>query len=84
LVVMGPLVGWIAGALEGAAIGGAAGVFAAALASIGISDEQVVKYEASVKAGRFLVIARGSAEMVDRAKAILGTTGAAELSTHHG
>ncbi len=82
LVVMGPLVGWIVGALEGAAVGGAAGVFAAALTSIGIPKDSIVKYELDVKAGKFLVLARGSAEMIEHAHVVLGTTGASLLATH--
>jgi uncharacterized membrane protein len=74
LVVMGPLVGWIIGALEGAAVGGAAGVLGAALTSIGIPDDSVVKYEFDVKAGKFLVLARGNADMIEHARSVLGTT----------
>jgi uncharacterized membrane protein len=82
LVVMGPLVGWIVGALEGAALGGAAGVFAAALASIGIPNDSIVKYEIDVKAGNFLILARGTPEMITHAHAVLGTTGASSLVMH--
>jgi uncharacterized membrane protein len=82
LVVMGPLVGWIVGALEGAAVGGAAGVLAAALTSMGIPKDSVVKYELDLKAGKFLVLVRGSAEMVDHARVALDTTGASRLTAH--
>jgi uncharacterized membrane protein len=82
IVAMGPLVGWIVGALEGAAVGGAAGVLGAALSSIGIPKDSVVRYELEVKAGKFLVLARGSAEMIERARAVLGTTGAWQLTAH--
>ena len=82
LVVMGPLVGWIVGALEGAAVGGAAGVFAAALASIGIPKDSIVKYELDVKAGNFLILARGTPEMIAHAHVVLGTTGASSLVMH--
>jgi hypothetical protein len=82
LVVMGPLAGWIVGALEGAAVGGAAGVIAAALGSIGIPNDSVVKYELDVKAGKFLVLARGTPEMISHAHVVLGTTGASLLATH--
>jgi uncharacterized membrane protein len=84
LVVMGPLVGWLVGALEGAALGGAAGVLAAALGSIGIPDDSIVKYELDVKAGKFLVLARGTPEMIAHAHVVLGTTGASLLATHTG
>ena len=82
LVVMGPLVGWIVGALEGAAVGATAGVLTAALTSIGIPEDSVVKYETAVKAGKFLVLARGTADMIDHARTVLGTTGASQLTAH--
>ena len=82
LVVMGPLVGWLIGALEGAAVGGAAGVLVAALSNIGIPKDSVVNYELDVKAGKFLVLADGSAEIIEHARVVLGTTGAARLTAH--
>jgi uncharacterized membrane protein len=84
LVVMGPLAGWIASALEGAALGGAAGVLAAALASSGIPRDSVVKYERELKAGRYLVLANGTADMVEHARGVLKRTGASELTAHAG
>lgn len=82
VVAVGPLVGSIVGALEGAAVGGAAGVLGAALSSIGIPDDSVVKYEVDVRAGKFLVLARGTAAMVEHARVVLGTTGASQLTAH--
>ncbi len=82
LIVMGPLVGWIVGALEGAAVGGAAGVVAATLTSIGIPKDSIVKYELAVKAGSYLVLIRGTADVVEHARAVLGTTRAAQLMAH--
>ncbi|HWW88577.1 MAG TPA: hypothetical protein VNZ26_33515 [Vicinamibacterales bacterium] len=82
VVAMGPLVGWIVGALEGAAVGGAVGVLGAALSSIGIPRDSVVKYELEVKAGKFLVLARGSADEIERARGALKTTGASQLAAH--
>jgi uncharacterized membrane protein len=82
VVVMGPLVAWIVGALEGAVVGGSVGVFAAALASIGIPKDSIVKYELEVKAGKFLVLARGSADMVEHARGVLGSTRASHLEAH--
>ncbi len=82
LVVMGPLVAWIVGALEGAAVGGAAGVLAAALTGIGIPKESVLKYESEVKAGKFLVLAVGTADMIEHARSVLRTTGPSQLTAH--
>ena len=80
LVAMGPVVGWIAGAIEGAVVGGAAGVIGAALTSLGIPEDEIVKYQTEIKAGKFLVLARGGAAEIDRAQAILRTSGAAQLT----
>jgi hypothetical protein len=80
IVAMGPVVGWLAGALEGAVVGGTAGVFAAALASLGVPDDQIVKYETEIKSGKFLVLARGSVGEIERAHGILGTSGATLLA----
>ena len=82
LVVMGPLVGWIASAMEGAAIGGAAGILAASLRSVGIPKDSIVKYELELKQGKFMVLAYGSADMVEHARGVLRTTGASELTAH--
>jgi len=84
LVVMGPLVSWIVGGLEGAVVGGAAGALGGALTSIGIPKDSVVKYELAVKGGKYLVLARGSADMIEHARAVLGTTGASDLTAHFG
>lgn len=82
LAVMGPLVGWIAGVIEGAAVGGTAGVLAGALSSIGIPKDSVVKYELEVKEGKFLVLVRGNADIIEHARVVLGTTGAKHLVAH--
>lgn len=82
IVAMGPIAGLIAAALEGAAVGGAAGVFAAALSNIGIPRDSVVEYEYELKAGKFLVVARGSADEIERARGVLKGTGASHLTAH--
>jgi hypothetical protein len=83
VVVMGPFVAWIVSALEGATLGGIAGVLAAALTSAGFPKDSAAKYEVEVKAGKFLVLAHGTAEMIGTARAVLGNTGASHLSTSY-
>lgn len=80
IVAMGPVVGWLAGAVEGAVVGGTVGIFAAALTSLGIPDDQIVKYETEIKSGKFLVLAHGSVGEIERAHGILGTSGASHLA----
>ena len=82
LLVAGPLVAWIVGALEGAAIMGGMSALGAALVSIGIPQDSVLQYEESVKAGKFLLILHGTPEEVDRAKDRLDNTQATETSVH--
>jgi hypothetical protein len=53
------------------------------LSAIGISKQHILKYEESVKAGKYLVIAHGTAEDVNKAKAILQGTAAGELTVHN-
>ena len=82
LVVMGPLVGWIVGALEGATLGGVAGVLAAAFTNLGIPKDSVVKYELEVKTGKYLLLAQGTPATIGEARRLLGTTGALDVVTH--
>jgi uncharacterized membrane protein len=83
LVVGGPLVGWIVGALEGAAIMGGMTALGAGLYSIGIPKDSIVKYEAAIKSDKFMVVAHGLAEEVQKARDILQTTGADDTAVHY-
>ena len=83
LVVGGPLVSWIVGALEGAAIMGGMSALGAALYSIGIPKDSIVKYEAAIKSDKFMLVAHGLVEDVQRARDILATTGPADIALHH-
>jgi uncharacterized membrane protein len=78
------LMGTVEGAAVGAAVGGGSGVFAAALTSLGIPKDSVIRYEASLKANKFLLIASGTAAEVDRAKGVLGSAKASEVTVHAG
>jgi uncharacterized membrane protein len=82
LVVFGPLVGWIVGALEGAVVMGGLSALGAALYGVGIPKNSIMKYETALKSDKFLVIAHGTADEVAKAKSILKTTGAAEIDAH--
>jgi uncharacterized membrane protein len=82
LIVFGPLVGWIVGALEGAVVVGGLSALGAGLYSIGIPKDSIMQYETALKSDKFLVIAHGTADEVAKAKSILETTGAGQIAAH--
>ena len=82
LVVLGPLVMIIVGALEGALVTGGLTALGAGLYSIGIPKDSIIKYETALKSDKFLVIAHGSTDDVARAKSILESTSKEDLVVH--
>ena len=82
VLVAGPLVAWIVGALEGAVVVGGFSAVGAGLYSIGIPKDSVVKYETAIKSDKFIVLAHGTADEVAKAKDIMQTTRPAEVALH--
>ena len=82
ILVAGPLVAWIVGALEGAVVVGGLSVLGAGLYSIGIPKDSVVQYEAALKADKFLLLAHGTVEEVAHARSILQTTHPLDIAVH--
>jgi len=62
LAIAGPLVAMIVGGAEGAVAMGGLSALGAALYSIGIPKDSIVKYEESLKADKFLLILHGTQE----------------------
>lgn len=83
IVVLGPVGGWILGAIETAVVVAGLSALGAGLYSVGIPKDSVIKYETAVKADKFLVIAHGTKEDVDKAKEVIDTTGPVEANVHH-
>jgi len=73
VIVAGPLSAALLGGLEGALAGAALGALSGALVGLGVPKNEALKYEAKVKAGKFLVLARGAPEQIERARALLST-----------
>lgn len=73
VVIAGPFSAALLGGLEGALAGAAFGALSGALIGLGVPKNQALKYEAQVKAGKFLVIVRGNTEQVERAKTLLSS-----------
>jgi uncharacterized membrane protein len=82
VLVAGPLVAWIVAGLEGAVVVGGLGALGGALVSIGVPKDSALKYETEVQAGRFLLIAHGTKEETDRARAILELTHHSGITAH--
>ena len=77
-----PLVVWIIGALESAAVMGGLSALGAAMYSVGIPKNSVLQYETHVKSGKLLLVAHGSPEEVERAKDILDQSDADSTTVH--
>jgi hypothetical protein len=82
VIVLGPLVSWIANGLAGAAVGGGLSAFGSALYSLGIPKDSILLYETALRADRFLLIAHGTAAEVQQAREILATTSPERLDVH--
>ena len=82
LLVAGPLAAAIVASLESAVVVAGLSVLGAALWSIGIPKDSVLRYETAVKSNKFLLVAHGTAAEVAKAKEILHTTKPAVLNEH--
>ena len=82
LLVAGPLVGWIVGALEGAIVVGGLSAIGAGFYSIGIPKDSILQYETDLKAGKFVLIAYGTSDEATKAREILNGTGPESLDYH--
>lgn len=82
VLVAGPLLGWVLGALEGAVVTGGLTAIGAGLFSIGIPKDSVLQYETAIKSNQFILVAHGTADEAAQARKILQTTQPHSLDTH--
>jgi uncharacterized membrane protein len=82
LLVAGPLVSWIVGALEGAVVVGGLSAIGAGLYSLGIPKDSILRYETALKTGKYVLIVHGSMDETTRAKEILDRTKPETLEHH--
>lgn len=82
LMIGGPIVGWLIGALEGSVVMGGLSALGAGLYSLGIPKDSIVQYEVALKTGSFMLIAHGSADDTARAKELLAHTQPVALDQH--
>jgi uncharacterized membrane protein len=82
VLIAGPLVGWLVGALESAALVGGVSALGAGLVSLGIPKDSIVRYETALKTDKFVLIAHGTREDAIHAKEILNRTNPESLEHH--
>ena len=82
VLVAGPVIAWIVGALENAVIFGGLSAIGAGLVSMGIPQDSVVQYELALKTDKYLLLVHGSASEVDKARGILQTTRPLNTAVH--
>jgi uncharacterized membrane protein len=82
VLVAGPLVAWIVGALEGAVLFGGLSAIGAGLYGMGIPRDSVIEYETALKTDKFLLMVHGSVPQVEKAKNILESTRPVHVSLH--
>jgi len=82
ILVAGPLVAWIIAGLEGAVVVGGVSALGAALVSVGIPKDSVVKYETAVKSDHYLLLVHGTSDSVAAAKNVIQGTRHSSYTVH--
>jgi hypothetical protein len=82
VLVAGPLVAWIVGALEGAAVFGGLSAIGAGLYGMGVPKDSVLQYEMALKTDKFLLMVHGAAAEVAKARDILENTRPVTVTVH--
>ena len=82
ILVGGPLVSSIVGALEGATVHNGMTALGSALYGMGIPKRSIVNYESALKANKFVLIVHDANGDASKAGEILRRTGPIEIATH--
>jgi hypothetical protein len=82
VLVAGPLVAWIVGALEGAAVVGGLSAIGAGLIGMGIPKDSVVQYETALKTDKFLLMVHGTTAEVEKARSVIANTRPITVALH--
>ena len=83
LVLAGPFVAMLVGALQGAVTVGGLSALGAALYGAGIPKDSILQYEKAIKTDKFLLIAHGTSSEVERARDILEKTNVTTIDVHN-
>jgi hypothetical protein len=71
VLIVGPLLGWVLGALEETVVAGGITAIGTALKNMGIPKDSVLSYETALRFGKFLLLVHGTAEEVAQAQHIM-------------
>jgi len=82
VLVAGPFLAALIGALESAVVVGGLSALTAGLVSLGIPKDSAVKYESEIKAGKYVLVVHGSADELERARGILTATSPLTVEKH--
>lgn len=82
VVMAGPLVAALVGALEGAVAVGGLSALGAALYSIGIPRDSIIRYETALKSDQYLIIVHGDQQEVERAHEVLASGKPTDVAVH--
>ena len=82
VLVAGPVVAWIVGALEGAALVGGLSAIGAGLYGMGIPKDSVIKYELALKTDKYLLLVHGTIAEVEKDKNIIEGTRPITVTLH--
>src|ERR1700730_18741338 len=82
VLVAGPFLAALIGALESAVVVGGLSAVTAGLVSLGIPKDSAIKYEAEITAGKFVLVAHGAGADLERAQAILAATSPLSIEKH--
>ena len=80
VALAGPIATLLAGAAEGAVVVGGVSVLGAALSRIGVKDDQIIRYEADLKADKYVLMVHGSTQAQEKAQAVLAKLRQAEIA----
>lgn len=82
VLVAGPAVAWIVGALESAVVVGGLSAIGAGLYGIGIPKDSIIEYETALKTDKFLLMVHGTAAEAEKARDILNNTTSTDVTLH--
>ena len=82
VLVAGPFLAALIGALESAVVVGGLSALTAGLVSLGIPKDSAVKYEAEISAGKFVLVVHGTAAELEQARTILSATSPVSVEKH--